>query len=95
MSGEMPSPPTMNDPRSYKEKERQMNANASTAKAGTMRIERFFVPGLAQVSYLVVSGNEAVVVDPERNVDGSWVVRMRLAKQNGKAGTCPREWLGI
>ena len=60
-----------------------------------MRIERFFVPGLAQVSYLVVSGNEAVVVDPERNVNGSWVVRMRLAKQNGKAGTCPREWLGI
>jgi len=35
-----------------------------------MRIERFFVPGLAQVSYLVASGNEAVVVDPERNVDG-------------------------
>ena len=47
-----------------------MNANASTTKVGTMRIERFFVPGLAQVSYLVVSGNEAVVVYPERKVDG-------------------------
>ncbi len=35
-----------------------------------MYIERFFVPGLAHASYLVASGNEAVVVDPERNVDG-------------------------
>ena len=35
-----------------------------------MHIERFFVPGLAQASYLVTSGVEAVVVDPERNVDG-------------------------
>ena len=60
-----------------------------------MHIERFFIPGLAHASYLIASGNEAFVVDPERNVDGSWVVRMRLAKQNGQAGTCPREWLGI
>src|SRR5262249_51683228 len=52
-------------------KERQMNAkNVPTTKGGTMRIERFFVPGLAQVSYLVLSDNEAVIVDPERNVDG-------------------------
>jgi hydroxyacylglutathione hydrolase len=35
-----------------------------------MHIERFFVPGLAHASYLVASGTEAVVVDPERNVDG-------------------------
>jgi len=35
-----------------------------------MHIERFFVPGLAHVSYVVASGIEAVVVDPERNVDG-------------------------
>jgi hypothetical protein len=35
-----------------------------------MLIERFFVPGLAHVSYLLASGDEAVVVDPERNVDG-------------------------
>jgi hypothetical protein len=35
-----------------------------------MHIERFFVPGLAHASYLVVSGSEAVVVDPERNVEG-------------------------
>jgi len=35
-----------------------------------MHIERFFVPGLAHASYLVVSGSEAVVVDPERNVQG-------------------------
>jgi hydroxyacylglutathione hydrolase len=35
-----------------------------------MHIERFFVPGLAHASYLVASGNEAVAVDPERNVDG-------------------------
>jgi len=35
-----------------------------------MHIERFFVPGLANASYLVASGNEAVAVDPERNVDG-------------------------
>src|SRR5580704_10262171 len=33
-----------------------------------MHIERFFVPGLAHACYLVASGNEAVVVDPERNV---------------------------
>jgi hydroxyacylglutathione hydrolase len=35
-----------------------------------MLIERFFVPGLAHVSYLLASGDEAVVVDPERNVEG-------------------------
>jgi hydroxyacylglutathione hydrolase len=35
-----------------------------------MHIERFFVPGLAHVSYVVASGSEAVVVDPERNVEG-------------------------
>ena len=35
-----------------------------------MHIERFFVPGLAHVSYVVASGVEAVVVDPERNVEG-------------------------
>jgi hydroxyacylglutathione hydrolase len=35
-----------------------------------MLIERFFVPGLAHVSYLLASGDEAVVVDPERHVDG-------------------------
>ena len=35
-----------------------------------MHIERFFIPGLAHASYLIASGNEAVVVDPERNVDG-------------------------
>ncbi len=34
-----------------------------------MHIERFFVSGLAHASYLVASGTEAVVVDPERNVD--------------------------
>lgn len=34
-----------------------------------MLIERFFVPGLAHASYLVASGDEAAVVDPERNVD--------------------------
>jgi hypothetical protein len=41
----------------------------ATASAA-MHIERFFVPGLAQVSYVVTSGVEAVVIDPERNVDG-------------------------
>ena len=35
-----------------------------------MHIERFFVPGLAHASYVVASGREAVVVDPERNVNG-------------------------
>jgi len=35
-----------------------------------MQIERFFVPGRAHASYLVASGGEAVVVDPERNVTG-------------------------
>ena len=37
---------------------------------GMMRIERFFVLGLAQFFYLIASGNEAVVVYPERKVDG-------------------------
>jgi glyoxylase-like metal-dependent hydrolase (beta-lactamase superfamily II)/rhodanese-related sulfurtransferase len=35
---------------------------------GPMHIKRFFVPGLAHASYLVASGTEAVVIDPERNV---------------------------
>lgn len=45
-----------------------------------MHIERFFVPGLAHASYLVASGNEAVVVDPERNVEGyvAYLARHKL-----------------
>jgi hydroxyacylglutathione hydrolase len=35
-----------------------------------MRIERFFVPGLAQASYVVSAGADAVIIDPERCVDG-------------------------
>ena len=35
-----------------------------------MHIERFFVPALAHASYLVASEEDAVVIDPERNVDG-------------------------
>src|SRR5271165_3467904 len=35
-----------------------------------MHIERYFVRGLAHASYVVMSENQAVVVDPERNVDG-------------------------
>ncbi len=34
-----------------------------------MYIKRFFVPGLAHASYLVASEGEAVVIDPERNVN--------------------------
>ena len=32
-------------------------------------IERFFVPGLAHASYLILNQNEAAVVDPQREVD--------------------------
>jgi hydroxyacylglutathione hydrolase len=46
-----------------------------------MHIERFFVSGLAHPSYLVASGSEAVVVDPERNVEGYVAY---LAKNNLK-----------
>src|SRR6266436_1979721 len=46
-----------------------------------MHIERFFVSGLAHASYLVASGSEAVVVDPERNVEGYVAY---LAKNNLK-----------
>jgi len=35
-----------------------------------MHIERFFVPGLAQASYVVSAGVDAVIIDPERCVDG-------------------------
>jgi glyoxylase-like metal-dependent hydrolase (beta-lactamase superfamily II) len=49
-----------------------------------MKIERFFIPGLAHASYLVASGGEAVVVDPERNVAGylAYLARNKL-KLNG------------
>jgi len=30
----------------------------------------FFVSGLAHASYVVASENEAIVIDPERGVDG-------------------------
>jgi hydroxyacylglutathione hydrolase len=55
-----------------------------------MHIERFFVPGLAHASYLVASGDEAVVVDPERNVDGylAYLTRNKL-KLNGVFLTHP------
>jgi len=36
---------------------------------GHFHIERFFIPGLAHTAYIVTSGSEAVVVDPERNVE--------------------------
>ena len=48
-----------------------------------MHIERFFVPGLAHASYLVASGNEAVVVDPERNVGGYLYLARNKLKLNG------------
>jgi hydroxyacylglutathione hydrolase len=35
-----------------------------------MHIERFFVSGLAHASYIVVSDSEAIVIDPERRVEG-------------------------
>src|SRR5258708_8812035 len=35
-----------------------------------MHVERFFVSGLAQASYIVASEGEAIVIDPERSVDG-------------------------
>jgi len=35
-----------------------------------MQVERFFVSGLALASYLVTSDSEAIVIDPERRVDG-------------------------
>ena len=49
-----------------------------------MKIERFFIPGLAHASYLVASRGEAVVVDPERNVAGyvAYLARNKL-KLNG------------
>jgi hydroxyacylglutathione hydrolase len=35
-----------------------------------MYVERFFVSGLAHASYIVTSDCEAIVIDPERRVDG-------------------------
>ena len=35
-----------------------------------MHVERFFVSGLAHASYIVASEGEAIVIDPERSVDG-------------------------
>jgi len=35
-----------------------------------MHVERFFVSGLAHASYIVTSDSEAIVIDPERRVDG-------------------------
>ena len=35
-----------------------------------MHVERFFVSGLAHASYMVTSDSEAIVIDPERRVDG-------------------------
>ena len=48
-----------------------------------MYIERFFVPGLAHASYLMRrpgTATEAVVVDPERNVEGyaAYLTRHKL-----------------
>jgi glyoxylase-like metal-dependent hydrolase (beta-lactamase superfamily II) len=45
-----------------------------------MHIERFFVPGLAHASYLLASEDEAVVVDPERNMGGylAYLARNKL-----------------
>jgi hydroxyacylglutathione hydrolase len=55
-----------------------------------MLIERFFVPGLAHASYIVASGDEAVVVDPERNVGCylAYLTRNKL-KLNGVFLTHP------
>src|SRR6516225_11784961 len=42
-------------------------------------VERFFVPGLAHASYVVASGREAVIIDPERNIEGY----LRYLAKNG------------
>ena len=46
-----------------------------------MQVERFFVTGLAHASYIVTSDNEAIVIDPERQVDGylDYLVRNKLS----------------
>src|ERR1700752_198418 len=45
------------------------------------QIERFFIPGLAQASYIVASGSVAVVIDPERSIDGylDYLTRNKLS----------------
>src|SRR5258708_11150883 len=44
--------------------------NRPPQKGPPMHVERFFVSGLAQASYIVASEGEAIVIDPERSVDG-------------------------
>jgi hypothetical protein len=54
-----------------------------------MHIERFFVPGLAHASYLVASEEDAVVIDPERNVDG-YLAQNKLQTGSSRwLQTCP------
>ena len=48
----------------------QQPEDSYDSNGGPMHIERFFVPGLAHASYAIASGGEAVVVDPERHVEG-------------------------
>ena len=48
-----------------------------------MHIERFFVSGLAHVSYVVASGIEAVVVDPQRNIDGYLAYLLKIGSNCG------------
>jgi hydroxyacylglutathione hydrolase len=46
-----------------------------------MHVERFFVSGLAQASYIVASQGEAIVIDPERSVDDylSYLTKNKLS----------------
>ena len=46
-----------------------------------MHVERFFVSGLAHASYIVASDSEAVIIDPERRVDGylNYLVKNKLS----------------
>src|SRR5258708_15204152 len=44
--------------------------NRPPRKGSRMHVERFFVCGLAQASYIVAAEGEAIGIDPERSVDG-------------------------
>ena len=46
-----------------------------------MHVERFFVSGLAHASYIVTLEGEAIVIDPERRVDGylDYLVKNKLS----------------
>jgi hydroxyacylglutathione hydrolase len=76
-AGEMPHPAPESDPKSLRPA--SIAAIARQGEGSTLYFEQFYLSCLAHASYMLASQGEAVVIDPQRDVD----VYLNAAREHG------------